>query len=131
MNVAIGLIYDASQRILITQRGPTLSMAGLWEFPGGKLETGETAEMALVREIQEEVGLVILASDLILELKDIQRTLFVFLIKQFQGQASIRETQQDLRWVKPQSIQDYEFPPTNRPILHWIAEQSDTELEID
>jgi 8-oxo-dGTP diphosphatase len=122
MNVAIGLIYDSSQRILITQRGPTLSMGGLWEFPGGKLEDGETPPIALEREVQEEVGLFILKSNLILEIKDVERTLYVFLVTQFRGQATIRETQQDLRWVEPQSIKDYDFPPANHPILDWITE---------
>ena len=121
MNVSIGLIYDTSQHILITQRGPTLSMGGLWEFPGGKLELGETPEMSLVIEIDEEVGLTIQKSDLILEIKDIQRTLFVFLVTQFHGHASKRETQQDLRWINPLSVKDYEFPPTNHPILDWIS----------
>lgn len=123
LNVAIGLIYNLDGRILITQRGPTLSMAGFWEFPGGKLEPGETTEMALIREIKEEVNLEVLASDLILEIPDQQRVLSVFLITQFEGEASLQETQQDLRWVAPHSLAQYAFPPSNRLILNWIEEK--------
>lgn len=62
--VAAAALIDGDDRILITQRPPGKAMAGLWEFPGGKLEPGETPENALVRELREEVGLTVAAEDL-------------------------------------------------------------------
>jgi 8-oxo-dGTP diphosphatase len=57
VNIAVGIIRNADKQIFITQRDASSHMAGFWEFPGGKIESGETAEQALVRELQEEVGI--------------------------------------------------------------------------
>lgn len=122
MKVAIGIICDEHQRILITQRAKTISMGGLWELPGGKLELGESPELALVRELQEEVGLTVLAHDFIFQIDDNQRSLFVFLVTKYLGQASRREAQQDLRWITAQELDQFEFPPTNNKIITWLQQ---------
>ena len=98
-------------------------MAGFWEFPGGKLEAGETPLQALVRECQEEVSLTVLSAEFILEIPDPPRNLYVFRVSNYQGHASKCENQQDLLWVKPQDLSHYEFPPANRLILKWVQEQ--------
>lgn len=122
MKVAIGIICDDNQRILITQRSAAISQGGLWEFPGGKLEPGESPESALIRELQEEVGLEVGAQDFIFEINDNQRSLYVFLVTQYTGQASRRETQQDLRWITPQELNQFEFPSANHKIITWLQD---------
>ena len=124
VNVAIALIYNPAGRILITQRAPHIPSGGLWEFPGGKLEPHETPAEALLREIKEEVNLEIVEYDFIQQITtqrmDDTLHLYVFLVHQFHGQAEKREGQTDLRWVDSETLSQYEFPPTNTPILIWI-----------
>lgn len=124
MKVAVAIIYDPQGSILITQRAAHLSSGGLWEFPGGKLEPNETPEAALIREIKEEVNLDILRYDFIgkINSKRIQGplSLDVFLVHEFHGQAIKLESQADLLWVIPQTLEQYKFPLTNAPILAWI-----------
>lgn len=127
MKVAVGIIYDQLNRVLITQRAAHLPSGGLWEFPGGKLEENETPELALIREIKEEVNLDILRYDFITQI-DAQRSdgrlsLYVFLVHEFQGHAIRLESQADLLWAAPTTLQNYSFPPTNAPIVSWITNE--------
>jgi 8-oxo-dGTP diphosphatase len=127
VKVAVAVIYDELQRILITQRAAQNSSGGLWEFPGGKLEEKENPEAALIREVKEEVNLDVLSCDFLFQI-DAKRvegtlTLYVFLVQKFQGQAVRLENQADLRWVSPESLSDYQFPPTNAAILAWITQK--------
>jgi len=127
VKVAIAVIYDELNRILITQRAAHKSCGGLWEFPGGKLEAHETPEAALIREVKEEVNLDILKYDFITQIEaqhsDNSLSLYVFLVHGFKGQATRLETQTDLLWVLPQTLQHYEFPPTNLHIVSWIQQK--------
>lgn len=127
MKVAVAIIYDQLNRILITQRAAHLPSGGLWEFPGGKLEANETPEAALIREIKEEVNLDVLRYDFIKQI-DAQRSdgmlsLYVFLVHEFQGHATRLESQADLLWAEPTTLQNYSFPPTNAPIINWITHE--------
>ncbi len=124
MNVAVAIIYNQQGSILITQRAAHLPSGGLWEFPGGKLELHETPAAALIREVKEEVNLDVLRYDFITQINT-QRTydllsLHVFLVHEYLGQAIKVESQSDLIWAAPQTLDQYEFPPTNSPILAWI-----------
>lgn len=126
MKVAIALIYNSEQQILIAKRAAHIPHGGFWEFPGGKLESEETPETALVREIKEEVGLNIIEYDFLSRIdekreKDIL-SLFVFIIHQFQGEAIKLESQQDLLWVNIQELRQFQFPATNQKILNWIED---------
>lgn len=127
MKVAVAVIYDRANRILITQRAAHLSCAGFWEFPGGKLEMNESPEAALIREVKEEVNLEVLNSDFMGQIEaqrdDGPLTLYVFLVHQYQGQATKLEAQADLRWVEPNALAEYQFPPTNSDILKWITQK--------
>ena len=126
MNVAVGVVYNYAQHILITQRAAHISCGGLWEFPGGKLEHNETPEDALVRELKEEVNLNVLKFDFITKIEatrsDQNLFLYVFLVHEFTGQATCLESQTNLLWVPPQALKNYEFPQPNLHILAWIKQ---------
>ncbi|MDA9271843.1 8-oxo-dGTP diphosphatase MutT [bacterium] len=121
MKVAVAIITDSNQRVLITQRPPEKSHSGLWEFPGGKLEPNETPEDALIREIKEEVGLSILSHDYLGQI-DHQYTqrmvsLFIYRVTHFSGEALCREQQTGLCWVEPIHLHRYAFPDANEQII--------------
>ncbi len=127
MKVAVAIIYDAQQKILITQRAAHSPSGGLWEFPGGKLEHNETPEAALIREVKEEIDLDVLHYDLMGQINE-QRTehllsLYVFWVHQFNGQAKCLESQADMRWVPAHELHHYQFPPTNSQIVTWINQK--------
>lgn len=121
MKVAVAVIIDQQQRLLITQRPTNKSHGGFWEFPGGKLEEGEEPQQALKREILEEVGLEVVESQFLTEINhtyDTKKvTLLVFLVTDFNGTAYCREGQMDLRWIKRSEWEDYQFPEANQQII--------------
>ena len=126
MKVAVALIFDEKQRVLITQRPADTSHGGFWEFPGGKLEAGELPDAALIREIKEEVGLDILEScfldTVIHDYGTKLVNLLVFSVSKYRGKAHCRELQPDLRWVSPEDLADYQFPEANLKIIDLIQE---------
>lgn len=132
MRVAVAVIVDQHQRILITRREAKTTYAGLWEFPGGKLEHRETPADALVREINEEVGLTVLQYQFLDEVKyhlaDKNITLYVFYVSQFIGEAACLESQTDLRWVTYAQLSDYTFPAANQQIFQMIGAKFRSQL---
>lgn len=124
MKVAVGIIFDQHRQVLITRRSLATTHPGYWEFPGGKLEIGETAEAALHREIQEEVGLRVLKLQFLGEISHNYDqhvvTLFIFLIEAFEGEATCSEQQIELRWVPLDKLGDYNFPEANDKIVAMI-----------
>ncbi len=128
LQVAVGVIFDAQQHILIAQRPSHVAHGGYWEFPGGKIEVGETPEQALYREIQEEVGLLIQKAQLFKEIEhtyhDKQVRLFVFYVTQFQGTAACLAQQPELRWVNSQQLNQYKFPEANLSIVTDLYRQN-------
>ena len=125
ISVAVAVITDAQQRILITRRALHASSGGLWEFPGGKLEKEEPAEAALIREIKEEVGLDVMAYDYLSEVRYVYAeqaiSLLVYHVHQFQGEAACCEAQMDLRWVDFARLNDFQFPAANIEIIKLIG----------
>ncbi len=125
MKVAVAIIVDKEQRILITQRPAHVPHGGYWEFPGGKLEANETAEQALTREIKEEVGLEIQNPTLVGEIHhqypDRNVHLIIFQVTQFQGLATCREGQPQLEWASKTSLQQKKFPEANQAILDLLS----------
>lgn len=126
MKVAVAIIIDDQQRILITRRPLHAPFgAGMWEFPGGKLEDNETPVAALIREIKEEVDLDVQHCDFLGEINHIYSyhsvTLLVYCIRSFQGIAKACEMQMDLRWVELRHLQDFEFPEANQQIIELIT----------
>lgn len=120
VHVAVAVIENASGEILISKRPDHLHMGGFWEFPGGKVESGETVLQALQREIREEVSLDIGAAQPLLQIPfqypDKKVLLDVWRVTDFSGAAQGCEGQQVL-WVPQQQLNNYQFPPANRAIL--------------
>ena len=123
LHVAVGVILDVDQRILITRRAVHSHQGGLWEFPGGKVETGESVQCALARELREELGIEIGTVTPLLQVQhdysDKGVLLDVWLVREFSGTASACEGQ-PLLWVGYQELQSYRFPEANIAIVEAV-----------
>ena len=118
---AVALV-DKDGRVLLAQRPEGKSMAGLWEFPGGKVETGETPEAALIRELHEELGIETWDSCLA-PLSFASHTyekfhllMPLFICRKWEGIAQPKEGQ-TLKWVFPKDMRDYPMPPADLPLI--------------
>ncbi len=124
--VAVALI-DTDGRVLIAQRPEGKQLAGLWEFPGGKVEPGERPEAALIRELREELGI---------ETKESCLAPFVFashaydsfhllmplyLCRRWEGTVVARE-HAALKWVRPNQLSDWPMPPADAPLVAWLRD---------
>ncbi len=115
-------LIDADNRILIAQRPEGKSMAGLWEFPGGKLEPGETPEETLIREMQEELGVTTWESCLAplsfasYAYDDFHLLMPLFICRKWEGFPQAREGQ-TLKWVKANTLRNYPMPPADEPLI--------------
>jgi len=121
VKVAVGVIKNEAGCFLITQRSSDTTHPGFWEFPGGKVEQGESAEAALIREVQEEVGLTVIKHRFLREIfyqyDTYAVTLHCYLITHFFGDASCCESQLDMRWVTSDALSNYTFPAANQPLV--------------
>ena len=119
--VACALV-DADRRVLIAQRPPGKQLAGLWEFPGGKIEPGERPEEALIRELDEELGILTKTACLApLTFASHSYELFhllmpLFVCRKWTGAPVARE-HSALKWVRPQALRDYPMPPADEPLI--------------
>ena len=119
--VAVALI-DPDGRILLAQRPEGKSLAGLWEFPGGKVETGETPEAALIRELSEELGIETKSSCLAPltfashSYEDFHLLMPLFACRRWQGIPSPKEGQ-NLAWVRARDLRNYPMPPADIPLI--------------
>jgi 8-oxo-dGTP diphosphatase len=120
--VAAVALIDADGRVLLAQRPEGKSMAGLWEFPGGKVEPGETPEAALIRELHEELGIETWSSCLAPltfashSYTDFHLLMPLFACRRWQGTPSPREGQM-LAWVRARDLRDYPMPPADVPLV--------------
>ena len=119
--VAVALV-DADHRVLIAQRPADKALGGLWEFPGGKLEIGERPEEALVRELDEELGITVqepclapltFASH---SYPDMHLLMPLYVCRRWSGTPGSREGQA-LRWVRPRALRDFPMPPADEPLI--------------
>jgi 8-oxo-dGTP diphosphatase len=121
--VAAAVLLDGEGRVLLAQRPQGKSLAGLWEFPGGKIEAGERPEAALARELYEELGVEIATSDLIptsfasYAYESFHLLMPVWRIRKWGGKMRSREGQA-LAWVKIEALDDYAMPPAD---IHLVA----------
>ncbi len=119
--VAACALLDEEGRVLLAKRPEGRSLAGLWEFPGGKVEAGERPEDALIRELREELGIAIAKEDLMPltfashTYPEFHLLMPVYLCRSWQGKASAHEGQ-ELLWVKPNTLHLYEMPPADAPL---------------
>ena len=124
VHVAVGIVVNLQGEILIAKRSADQHQGGLWEFPGGKVEEGETVEAALKREFLEEVNLELRSLESALQIhhdyRDKQVLLDVYLCKRFSGQARGLEGQ-PLKWVPVGELSNYAFPKANQAIIDWIV----------
>ncbi len=120
LHVAVGVIKDKSDNILISLRHDNAHQGGLWEFPGGKVEAGESVEHALKRELQEELDIAVEELSPLIQIKhqydDLNVLLDVWTVSDFSGQAKGCEGQ-EIKWVRYNELSDYVFPDANIPII--------------
>ena len=120
--VATVAMIDPDGRVLLARRPEGKSMAGLWEFPGGKVEAGETPEAALDRELREELGVEICVPCLAPlsfashAYDDFHLLMPLYSLRKWDGIARPREGQ-ELAWVRPERLRDYAMPPADAPLV--------------
>jgi len=125
--VAACALVDRDNRVLIAQRPQGKSLAGLWEFPGGKVEPNETPEAALIRELQEELS-VDTKTDCLAPLtfashsyEDFHLLMPLYVCRKWQGVPNGNEGQA-LKWVRPHKLRDYPMPPADEPLISHLID---------
>lgn len=120
LQVAVGVVKNPSGQILISLRDEALHQGGLWEFPGGKIEAGETILAALARELKEELAITVDSArpliNIVHHYPDLSVQLHVYAVERFSGEAESCEGQPFV-WVDPNNLTDFQFPAANRPIV--------------
>jgi 8-oxo-dGTP diphosphatase len=125
--VAAAALVDADGRVLICQRPEGKQLAGLWEFPGGKVEAGETPEACLIRELEEELGIVVTHACLAPFVfashayETFHLLMPLYLVRRWEGTVTARE-HKALAWVKPSKLGDYPMPPADAPLVAWLCD---------
>ncbi|MDE2578273.1 MAG: 8-oxo-dGTP diphosphatase MutT [Hyphomicrobiales bacterium] len=119
--VAVALV-DADNRVLIARRPEGKQLAGLWEFPGGKIDPGERPEDALIRELREELAIDVKAPCLAPlsfashAYEDFHLLMPLYICRRWTGLVTAREGQA-LKWVRPNALRDYPMPPADAPLI--------------
>ena len=124
--VAACALIDADGRVLIAQRPKGKSMAGLWEFPGGKIETGERPEQSLIRELKEELGIIVKEECLAPltfashRYPDFHLLMPLYVCRRWEGFVEAQEGQR-LKWVRATELRDYPMPPADEPLISHLT----------
>ncbi|MGD0192228.1 MAG: 8-oxo-dGTP diphosphatase MutT [Rhizomicrobium sp.] len=125
--VAACALIDPDGRVLIAQRPEGRSMAGLWEFPGGKIETGERPEEALIRELREELAIEVKEACLApftftsYTYPDFHLLMPLYVCRRWEGAPKPVEAEA-IRWVRPKDLQTYSMPPADLPLLPMLRD---------
>ena len=125
--VAACALIDADGRVLLAERPAGRPMAGLWEFPGGKVENGERPEETLIRELHEELGITIHEACLAPlafashAYADFHLLMPLYVCRRWAGTVAAREGQR-LAWVKPNRMREYPMPPADEPLVSHLAQ---------
>lgn len=125
--VAACALVDTDGRVLIARRPDGKPMAGLWEFPGGKVEAGERPEQTLIRELKEELGITV-SEDCLAPLAfashaypDFHLLMPLYVCRRWEGAVTALEGQQ-LAWVRPNRLRDYDMPPADVPLVSHLMD---------
>ena len=124
--VACALV-DADKRVLIAQRPQGKTLAGLWEFPGGKIEPGERPEEALIRELREELGILVKPACLAPltfashAYEDFHLLMPLYVCRRWEGSVTARE-HSALKWVRPRDLNQYPMPPADLPLIPMLRD---------
>ncbi|MFN4226000.1 MAG: 8-oxo-dGTP diphosphatase MutT [Hyphomonas sp.] len=127
--VVAAALFDAQGRILLAQRPAGKQLAGLWEFPGGKLEDGESPEAALVRELREELSIEVNKSDLkpltfaSFAYPDFHLLMPLYRCESWSGDIRPREGQA-IAWVEKDRLNTYPAPPADIPLFEWLGQKA-------
>ncbi len=125
--VVAAALVDSDGRVLIAQRPEGKQLAGQWEFPGGKVEPGETPEVALIRELEEELGIVVKQACLAPFVfashtyETFHLLMPLYLIRRWEGEPEQRE-HAALKWVRPNDMDKYPMPPADIPLVAWLRD---------
>ena len=125
--VSAAALVDADGRVLLAQRPQGKAMAGLWEFPGGKVEPGETPEAALIRELDEELGISTVESCLAPiafashSYNDFHLLLMLFACRRWKGVITPKENNPVI-WARPNRLRDYAMPPADEPLIAMLQD---------
>ncbi len=124
--VAACALVDPDGRVLIAQRPEGKSMAGLWEFPGGKIEPGEQPEQSLIRELREELGITVKQECLAPltfashSYPDFHLLMLLYVCRRWEGFVEAQEKQK-LKWVRPTELRNYPMPPADEPLISHLT----------
>jgi 8-oxo-dGTP diphosphatase len=127
VSVAACALIDADGRVLLAQRPEGKSMAGLWEFPGGKIEAGETPEQSLIRELEEELGIVVKEACLAPltfashGYPDFHLLMPLYVCRRWDGIPQSRH-HAALKWVRPKDLRDYPMPAADLPLIPMLRD---------
>ena len=125
--VAAAALIDVDGRVLICQRPEGKQLAGLWEFPGGKVETGETPEACLIRELDEELGIQVTHACLAPFVfashgyESFHLLMPLYLCRRWSGFVTAKE-HKALAWVNPNELRNYPMPPADAPLVAWLRD---------
>ena len=125
--VAAVALIDPDGRVLLAQRPPGKYLAGMWEFPGGKVQSGETPEAALIRELDEELGISTHESCLApftfasYGYPEFHLLMPLYVCRKWDGIVTAREGQ-SLKWVRPTQLSDYSMPPADKPLVAMLRD---------
>ena len=125
--VAACALVDADNRVLLAQRPEGKTLAGLWEFPGGKIEPGETPEETLIRELREELGIEVKAACLAPftfashEYEKMHLLMPLFVCRRWEGNVQSLEGQK-LAWVEPKKMRSFPMPPADEPLIPMLID---------
>jgi 8-oxo-dGTP diphosphatase len=125
--VAAAALVDTDGRVLIGKRPRGKQLEGLWEFPGGKVDAGETPEECLIRELDEELGIKVSKSCLAPFVftshgyESFHLLMPLYLCRRWEGFVSARE-HEELAWVRPDKLSDYPMPPADEPLVAWLRD---------
>lgn len=122
MTVVAAALVDSGRRVLLQRRAPGRAMAGLWEFPGGKVESGELPEAALARELKEELGVAVESEDLApacfasAPVGERHMILLLYLCRRWSGEPRPLDASA-LKWLRPDEMRAEEMPPADQPLI--------------